>query len=86
MLRDEIANFKNDATDTLNELSGRLAIILKDSGKTKREKILDIETEEEKVRDRINRIDENTAENEWDVIKNEIKESLNKIKKDLEGT
>lgn len=86
MLRDEIANFKNDATDMLNELSGRLAIILKDSGKTKREKILDIETEEEKVRDRINRIDENTAENEWDVIKNEIKESLNKIKKDLEGT
>lgn len=86
MLRDEIANFKNDATDMLNELSGKLAIILKDSDKTKREKILDIETEEEKVRDRINRIDENTAENEWDMIKNEIKESLNKIKKDLEGT
>lgn len=84
MIRDDIQNFKDDAQDALNDLAGKLAGILHGADKGKRDKLQDIENEEKQVRDKINKIDEDAVEDRWNDTKNEIKESLQKIKSDLE--
>lgn len=84
MRKNNIQEFKNSAEDTLNDLSGKLAAILKSADKARRSKLLDIETDEEKVRERITQLD-NITENKWNDVKNEIKDSLEKIKSDIES-